>query len=123
MKYEFAYGVMDGDSLVFDSTAEVSLTKKDFAEMEEFVKEHNYSYEFVDVPGRIYDKCWGIAFEKALKEFPDFSYPENGYELALNEVIPESMLAQLSEETQEKVLDNVPEEYFDTEDSGDESDM
>lgn len=117
MKYEFAYGVMDGDSLVFDSTAEVSLTKKDFAEMEEFVKEHNYSYEFVDVPGRIYDKCWGIAFENALKEFPDFSYPENGYELALNEVIPESMLAQLSEETQEKILDNVPEEYFDTEDS------
>jgi hypothetical protein len=111
-KYKFVYAVMKDGESVFDSEAEVSLTKKNFEEIENFIIEHQYSPEFVDIPAHIYDKIMNSVLEKALREFKPFANLENGYELGLQTYIPESILGMLSEDTQDKVYKNIPEEAF-----------
>jgi hypothetical protein len=109
-KYKFKYAIVKGDETLFESEAEVSLTKQNFADMEEFIIEHDYSPELVDIPAGIYDKMSRVAFEKALSEYKAFADPANGYELAFEMYIPESFLAMLSEDTQNKIYGNIPEE-------------
>ena len=110
-KYEYTYVVFKDEREVFKSTSQVSLTKKDFQEIENFIREHDFSPEFVDIPGRIYDKCFEKAFERALSEYPAIANIDNGYILDLEENIPESFILQLSEETKVQMLSEYP--YFD----------
>ena len=107
-KYEYTYVILKDYEEVYKSTSEVSLTKKDFREIEEFMKEHSYSCNFIDIPSRIYDKCLDYAYEKAYKEYPDISIPEDDYLVDLEEFIPECFIRQLSEETKRKVLPDHP---------------
>ena len=107
-KFEYTYIVLKDEDEVFESTSQVSLTKKDIQEMEEFIKEHNYSYEFVDVPGKVYDKCFEKAFEKALREYPVVANEDEGYFLDLEEFVPKSFIDQMSEETQKILYSDYP---------------
>lgn len=111
-KYDIPFVVIKDDEIYHESSVDVSFTKKDIEALEQYIIEHDYSYEFVDVPGYIYDKCHGKAFEQALKEFKDLAYPELGYEMSLCDNIPVSLLSAVSEETAEKVMENIPEDYF-----------
>lgn len=111
-KYEIPFAVVKDDDICFESSVNVSFTKNDIVNLEQFIVDHNYSYEFVDVPGYIYDKCINHAYEKALCDFKDFIYPELGYELVLYTSIPDSLLSALTQETREKVIENMPAEYF-----------
>ena len=107
-KYEYTYVILKDYEEVYKSTSEVSLTKKDFREIEEFMKEHSYSCNFIDIPSRIYDKCLDYAYEKAYKEYPEISDIEGDYLVDLEEFIPECFIRQLSEETKRKVLPDAP---------------
>jgi len=114
-KYEFLYGCVKNQEVEFESTTSVSLTKKDFAEMEQFIIEHDYSPEFVDIPNNIYDKCLKQAIEVAISAFPPFAQPANGYEIGLSTYIPDSFIGMLSEDTQNKLYENMPEDDEDYE--------
>jgi hypothetical protein len=107
-KYEIYYFVVKDDVEEFQGTAEVSLTKKDIADIEEFVVNHNYSPEFVDVPSKVYDKCSNVAFEKALREYKKSANADEGYEVVLEEYIPTDIIGALSADTQRRVLENIP---------------
>lgn len=109
-KYIIDYAIVHDEEVCNVSEVEVSFTKKDIAELEQFVIEHNYSYESVDIPAHMYDKCIGKAFEKAMRECKELADPESGYGVVLGCVIPQSLLEALSEETMEKVYANIPEE-------------
>lgn len=112
-KYSFGYFILKEGEVCFESEAAVSLTKKDFAEMEQFIIDHDYSCEFMDIPGRIYDKCRNEVMERALREFPDCAHIDKNYEFALESYIPESFVEQLSEETANKITDAINEQIGD----------
>ena len=110
-KYEFTYRIFKDNKKVFESTSQVSLTKKDISELEKFVIEHNYSPEFVDVPTKIFDKCLDKAYETAYKEYSELSdYSElNGeINIDLEEFIPVSFINLLSEPTREIYFSQSP---------------
>ena len=107
-KYGFGYRVYKEEDVVFESTAQVSLTKKNFQEMEQFTIDHGFSPEMPDIPAAIYDKCMEAAFEMAMREFPEVTNYEDGYEVDLEEMIPDSFLDQFSAETRQKVKENSP---------------
>lgn len=111
-KYSIPFVVIKDDEIYHESSVDVSFTKKDIETLEQFIIDHNFSYEFVDVPGYIYDKCCNKAFELALKEFKDITYPDLGYEVSLCDIIPVSLLSAISVETFERVAENIPEEYL-----------
>lgn len=111
-KYTIPFEILNDDVVCYQSFVEVSFNKDDIEEFEKFVIDHNYSYEFVDVPGRMYDKCFDEAWERAFMEFQDLEDSNLDYSLLLTEAIPESLLNALSNETREKVLRNMPDAYF-----------
>lgn len=111
-KYEIPFGVIKDDDVYYESSVYVSFNKNDIAEFEQFVVEHNYSCEFVDVPGTMYDKCMDYAWERALHEYKDIATSELEYSVVLQEIIPESLLNVLSQETREKVMNNIPYEFL-----------
>lgn len=114
---------MDGDGAVcYESSVDVSFTKSDIAELEQFIIDHNYSYEFVDVPGFMYDKCMAKAWDAAQTEFNELCNPELDYELVLQEAIPDSLLDVISRDVQKKVFDNMPEGYFEYSEDDDTDD-
>lgn len=119
-KYTIPYAVLDGEAIVFESEVEVSFTKKDIAELEQFVIDHNYSWEFVDIPAHMYDKCMNKAFETGVSKFNGFREKGNSYEVYLGNTIPYSLYETLSEETRDKVLANIPEDYLEDDEEEEE---
>ena len=110
-KYNIPYFIIDNDeNVVFDSSIDVSFTKADIKELEEFVVEHNYSPEFVDVPAHMYDKCLSKASDLALREYPQFADPDNNLSLVFEQYIPESLWDALPEDMQEEMNKNIPED-------------
>ena len=105
-KYSFSFRLFKDEKQVFESTTQVSLTKKSFQELEQFVIDHSFSAEMQDIPAAIYDKCWQTAYECAIRDYPNEM--DESFSLELEDYIPESFLEQLSAETQQKVKENMP---------------
>ena len=125
-KFEFTYYILKNGNRVFESTSQISLTKKDISELETFVIEHNYSPEFVDIPTRIYDKCFEKAYETASIEYPellDSSNINGGIDIDLEEFIPISFIKLLSESTQNVFLSQSPYYVIDFVDCTDKNDI
>lgn len=118
-KYNIPFGIIKDDDLCYISSVDVSFNKHDIEELEQFIIDHDYSYEFVDIPGYMYDKCMDRAWDRALTEFKDLQQSELGYQMVLFEAIPWSLLDAISPESREKVMDNMPDEYFDDDEEGD----
>lgn len=119
-RYSIPYFIAKDDEVLYSSDIQVSLTKKDIAELEQFVIDHNYSYEFVDIPAHIYDKCNRIAFEDALKHYKQFCEPDAGLSLCFGIVMPDSLIEALSEPVAQALVDNIPDEYLDEEETEEE---
>lgn len=109
-KYTFNYAVFDNDRICFEHDVEVSLTKADFEEIEKSIIDHNYSCEFKDLPANIYDKCVRIAVDHAFTHSP--AGENEDCMVSVGDIIPESFLDELTPETQQKVYDNIPDEYL-----------
>ena len=105
---DFKYLILDCDEVVFESTAQAKISQKDLKETEKFVKEHNYSPEFVDIPGKVYEKCMDKAYEKASTEYPEINERYEELEVALEQYIPVCLIEQLSEEVKNKMLSDEP---------------
>ena len=105
---EFKYFILDCDEVVFESTAQAKLTKKELKESETFIVEHNYSPEFVDIPGNVYQKCLEKAFEKAINEYSDINERYEELEVVLEQYLPVSLIMQLSDELKLKMLTDEP---------------
>lgn len=121
-KYAIPFVVVKDDEIHYESEVQVSFTKKDIAELEQFVIEHDYSCMFVDIPSAMYDKCCDKAFDTALREFKDLRQPDLGYQMSFYELMPMSLVNALSEEVAEKVLANFPEDYFEDDEEYEEED-
>ena len=104
----FNYFILDSDKVVFESTAQAKLTKKDLKETESFIVEHNNSPEFVDIPGKVYDKFMEKAFEKAMKEYPEVNERYDDLDVTLEQNIPVDLIMQMSDELKRKMLINDP---------------
>ena len=110
-KYSIPYFILDkDDNVVFESSVDVSFTKADIKELENFVCEHDYSPEFVDMPAHMYDKCTQKAFDLALREYEPFADPENELCLAFEPYIPESLWNELPDDVQEKMNNSIPDD-------------
>ena len=105
---EFKYLILDWDEVVFESTAQAKLTKKELKESETFIVEHNYSPEFVDIPGNVYQKCLEKAFEKAINEYSDINERYEELEVVLEQYLPVSLIMQLSDELKLEILRDDP---------------
>ena len=105
---DFKYLILDCDEVVFESTAQAKISQKDLKETEKFVKEHNYSPEFADIPGKVYEKCMDKAYEKASTEYPEINERYEEVEVALEQYIPVCLIEQLSEEVKNKMLSDEP---------------
>lgn len=112
-RYAIPFVIVKDDEIYYESEVQVSFTKKDISELEQFVIEHDYSCMFVDIPSAMFDKCEDKAFEAALKEFKDFRTPELGYRMTFYELMPDSLINALSEEVAAKVVANIPNEEND----------
>ena len=71
---------------------------------EAFIVDHNYSPEFVDIPGVVYEKCLEKAFDKAMVEYPEISERYEELEVSLEENIPIALIMQLSEDVKNRML-------------------
>ena len=111
-KYAIPFVVSKGDEIYYESEVMVSFTKKDIAELEQYVIDHDYSWEFVDIPAHMYDKINRYAWEAALKEYKDVGDPELGLSMCFYDLMPESLREALSPEVAEKLFANIPEEYI-----------
>lgn len=105
---DFKYLILDCDEVIFESTAQVKLTQKDLKETEKFIKEHNYSPEFVDIPGKVHEKCMEKAFEKATTEYPDINERYEELDIVLEQYIPIELIKLLSDEIKSKMLSDDP---------------
>lgn len=105
---ELTYFIYQNEEQLHSATTQIKLTKKDLKETEDFIVEHNYSPETVDIPGRVFDKCANQAFEAALKAFPEIADLGEEVGIDLEQYIPVSLLMQLSEETRQKMLTKEP---------------
>ena len=122
-KYEVAYAIFRDDVKLADNVIEISLTKKNIQELEEFVVEHDYSPEFVDMPAHIYDKCCEKAWDSVPKLCKSIGEePTMDIELAFTGWIPTSMIDALSEETRDRVYEKLEEMYPELFEYGDEED-
>ena len=113
-KIEYNYFIYEGEEVVFGSTAQVNLTKKDLKETESFIKEHGFSAEFVDIPGKVFDKCMQKAFEKAYSEYPDLADRYEDLTVELEQFIPEELILQLSDDLKREMLSKDPYNRFET---------
>ena len=111
----FKYFILDCDEVIFESTAQVKLSQKDLNEIEKFIRDHNFSPEFVDIPGKIYDKCMEKAYEKASSEYPDINERYDELEIVLEQNIPISLIELLSEDIKKNLLANDPYDFNMTE--------
>lgn len=108
--YRFTYGVFKNDSLRYEQEVAIDLTEEDIAEMEQSIVGHHYSCEFSAIPSRIYDQCARIAVDHA---FTSATIRDNDdYMVSIGDIIPESFLEALTPETQQRVYDNIPDEYL-----------
>lgn len=119
-RYAIPFVIVKDDEICYESEIQVSFTKKDIAELEQFVIDHDYSWEFVDIPAHMYDKCHRLAWDRALTEYKPLCNPELGFSMDFYEMMPDSLIDALSPEVAEKLCANIPEDYFDDEE--DESD-
>ena len=105
---EFKYLILDGDEVVFESTAQAHLTKKEIKETEEFIVGHSYSPEFVDIPTRVHEKCMEKAFEKAMNEYPEIQERYEELEVTLEQYLPVNFIMLFSDELKLKMLTDDP---------------
>ena len=108
VQIDYKYLILDCDEVIFESTAQVKLTQKDIKETEKFIKEHNYSPEFVDIPGKVHEKCMEKAFQKAVTEYPQFSDRYEELDVILEQYIPICLINLLSDEVRSKMLSEDP---------------
>ena len=105
---EFKYLILDCDEVIFESTAQVKLTQKDLKDTETFIKEHNYSPEFVDIPGKVHEKCMDKAFQKAATEYPQIIDRYEELDVMLEQYIPICLIELLSNETKSRMVSEDP---------------
>ena len=105
---DYKYSILDCDEVIFESTAQVKLTQKDLKETETFIKEHNYSPEFVDIPGKVHDKCMEKAYQKAATEYPQIIDRYEELDVILEQYIPICLIKLLSDETKSRMLSEDP---------------
>ncbi len=120
-RFNIEYAILNEGNVEFSSTVDVSFTKKDIQEMEQFVVEHDYSPEFLDVTANVYDKCLDKAEEKAMKEYEPFADIESPLNLALPTYIPDCLIDAMNEETAAKVRANMDELLKEEADEEDDS--
>ena len=104
----FKYFIVDCDEVMFESTAQAKLTQKDLKDTAKFIEEHNYSPDFVDIPGNVYDKCIEKAYEKASQEYPDINERLDELEVILEQNIPISLINLLDEHIRQNLLEQTP---------------
>lgn len=105
-QYEFDYAIFRGDDYLGEGTTTVSLTKKDIKALEDFIIEHEYSPEFVDIPSYIYDKCCRKAWDVAPRLCKELDIKETSdIDLYLCKYIPASFINVLEGEIINKLTE------------------
>jgi len=108
--FEITYGCISRGVVKFQGTCECFLSDGDMEELEQFVIDHDYSPELVDIPTHIYDSLSDDAFEMAIDAFPPFVDDCTNYDFELQMYMPNVLIDLLSEDTRKKVYANMPKE-------------